>query len=326
MSQTTSNFSNKSFERMVKRIRKAMPTLAAVLLVTVYAVSASIAAVLLKELMTGVSGGLWIAWAMSIVIQATRATLVFFPQLNPIRPSLTKAGEWIAVVMGVISIAEIIGLVFAIGLQVPVAVSASILMLAGIGVEIFLLREIRFATGMELRANKEHWEALRDYYQAELEFKAFVNLLKDMELDERNLPNHGSTLHSAHPTPAHTGSQQGATLKDVQDAVRAAVAELAAGLTQAQQPAPAPQSKPDPEPEKPEYYKGGRDLSLREMMYLAELASNGKSVGQELSPNQINQLSNAAKSQLENFTKPAPEPEPMDVGNLGGNGSLNGKH
>lgn len=85
MSQTTSNFSNESFERMVKRIRKAMPTLAGLLLIAVYAASASIAAVLLKERMTGVSGGL--ALAMSIVIQATRATLVFFPPPYPNRAS-----------------------------------------------------------------------------------------------------------------------------------------------------------------------------------------------------------------------------------------------
>jgi hypothetical protein len=171
--------SNAEFMRMVQHIRRIMPSLAGILLVVVYAVSAVAGGMFLAKLMGGFKGGALLAYAIGTAIQATRATLVFFPQLNPTRPSFSLAGEFIAVFMGIIAIVEILSLIKVSGLPYPVGVSLSVLMLAGIGVELFLLREIRFATEIQLFGNRAYWQELKDYYTARAELKIQLDELKN---------------------------------------------------------------------------------------------------------------------------------------------------
>lgn len=174
-------FSNKSFARMIRIIRRILPALAAVLLIGVYAVSAIAGGMFLARLMASLPGGIVLAYSIGVAIQATRATLVFFNQLNPTRPSFGYTGEVVAVVMGVISIVEILSLVSAAGLAQPVAISLSILMAAGVGVELYLLREIKFSTEIELYGAREHWGELQSFYRARKEFRLFMDRLADME-------------------------------------------------------------------------------------------------------------------------------------------------
>lgn len=158
-----------------------MPILAVILLVAVYLISAISEGIFLNKLMEGFIGAAWLAYGISGAIQATRALLVFFPQLNPNRPTFGYQGEAIAVVMGLVAIGSVWGVVTAVGLPHPVGISLSILMLAGMGVEIFFLREIRYATELELFANKEHWGEIREYHQARAELRAFLDEVKDYE-------------------------------------------------------------------------------------------------------------------------------------------------
>lgn len=190
------NFNNKSFQRTVKRVRQVMPYLAVSLLFVVYAVSAITEGVFLSALMENVKAGAWLSYSIAVAIQATRALLVFFPQLNPNRPTFGYQGEAIAIVMGLLAIGSILGLVNAMGLQTPVAVSLSILMLAGIGVEVFFLKEIRYATELELYANREHWQNLLDYHEAKEEFRNFLDALKDRQFEN------ASTDQQQAPSPA----------------------------------------------------------------------------------------------------------------------------
>jgi len=195
--------SNKSFARMIRIIRKVMPALAAALLIGVYVVSAIAGGMFLAQLMAAMSGGIALAYAIGAAIQATRASLVFFAQLNPTRPSFSHVGEVIAVIMGVISIAEILSLVSAAGLPYPVAISLSILMAAGVGIELFLLREVRFITEMQLFSDRSYWGELRDFYKARNEFRAFLDQLKDQAIE-------GSPLISE-PSPAREIPSDGLT-------------------------------------------------------------------------------------------------------------------
>lgn len=173
---------NESFIRIIKAVRKALPALSIMLLIGVYTVSAVAAGMFLSRLMASLGhGGTVLAYSIGAAIQATRAILVFFPQLNPSRPNFSYAGEVIAVLMGVASIAEILALVSEASLPAPVGVSLSILMLAGVGVEVFLLREIRFTTEITLFGNSEHWGNLQDYYKARKEFKMNLDKLRDAE-------------------------------------------------------------------------------------------------------------------------------------------------
>lgn len=171
---------NKSFLRIIKVVRKILPGLAIFLLISVYAVSGIASGMFLSTLMESLgNGGVVLAFSIGGAIQATRGTLVFFPQLNPSRPNFSYAGEVIAIIMGIISIGEILALVSEAHLPSPVGVSLSILMLAGVGVEIFLLREIRFTTEIALFGDKKHWENLQAYYKARKQFKDNLDRLQD---------------------------------------------------------------------------------------------------------------------------------------------------
>lgn len=185
---------NKSFARLIRNIRKVMPILATVLLVSVYVVSAIAGGMFLSSLMGAMAGGALVAYAIASATQATRATLVFFSQLNPSRPSFSLWGEIIAVLMGAISIYEILSLVNASGLPQPVAISLSILMAAGVGVELFLLREIKFATSLELFSNREQWADLKEFYRGKREFKKFLDGLKDNDESEAQATQPSSSI------------------------------------------------------------------------------------------------------------------------------------
>lgn len=178
---------------MIRIIRRIMPGLAALLLIGVYTVSAVAGGMFLARLMAALPGGIALAYAIGAAIQMTRASLVFFSQLNPTRPSFGYTGEVVAILMGVISIAEILSLVSAAGLAQPVAISLSILMAAGVGVELYLLREIKFSTEMELYSDRSHWGELRSFYQARRDFRLFMDRLADMEEEPASAPSPTST-------------------------------------------------------------------------------------------------------------------------------------
>jgi hypothetical protein len=176
------SMNNKSFARMVTSIRKVLPQLAAALLATVYIVSAISTGQLLAKLIgNNMAGAFWVGLAIGFGIQMTRGLLVFFPQLNPNRPTFGYWGEAVAIIMGVISIGEVVSLVGATHLHPAVAFSISVLMAAGMGIEIYLLKEVRFYTEMELFRNAKWWDQLQNYYRARRDFKKFLDKLQEEE-------------------------------------------------------------------------------------------------------------------------------------------------
>lgn len=176
MQNSPSRFTNMQFSALVASIRQTMPILAIVLLVTVYAISGAVSGKFLGSptLLNNAVLGYFVGFA----IQATRALLVFFRQLNPVRPTLGYQGEAIAAIMGAISIYEIYNLSSAAGMGSAVAFSLGVLMLAGIGIEIFLLSELRFHTELELFKDREYWHEIERYYQAKADFQAKIRALK----------------------------------------------------------------------------------------------------------------------------------------------------
>lgn len=171
---------NRSFVRLITAMRRILPMLAAGILITVYVVSAIVTGQLLAKLMTSaVVGAFWTGLSIGFGVQITRGMLVFFPQLNPNRPIFGYWGEGIAFIMFIISVASIIGMVSANNLHVAVAFELSVLMAAGMGVEIFLLREVRFYTEMELFRNKKWWQELQDHFRGRRDFKRFMDKLQD---------------------------------------------------------------------------------------------------------------------------------------------------
>lgn len=172
---TNNNYQNKSFMRTVRGLRKIMPYLGVALLITVYVVSAIAEGSFLSKFMDRA----WLAFSIAAAIQATRALLVFFNQLNPNRPSFNYSGEAIAVIMGLISIGSIWGLVNAANLPYQVGTSLGVLMLAGMGVEIFLLREIRYITEQEIYSSPEALQGIKNYYTEKRKLESFLDDIRD---------------------------------------------------------------------------------------------------------------------------------------------------
>ena len=178
--QNPNQFQNMEFKRLVEVIRNTMPLLAVGLLVGVYVISAIAAGKFLASptLLGKLPNGIVLAYAVGGAIQATRATLVFFNQLNPVRPVFNYAGESIAVGMGLLSIYEICALTTASGMGGAVAVSLSILMGSGILIELFLLRELKFNAEMELFATPGYFAQIEAYHQARADLKARLSAIR----------------------------------------------------------------------------------------------------------------------------------------------------
>lgn len=210
---------NRDFARLVKQMRRVLPYLALGLLIVVYATCAATEALFLSGLMIGIPFSFQLSLAIGSSIQATRGLLVFFPQLNPNKPMTGYTGEIVAILMGTISIVSINKLVMANNMDIAVGVSLSILMAAGVGVEIYLLKEIKFYNDMELYLHKGWWNKTMSLLRARKDFKIFQDNLRD----ERN--SGSATL----PDPATAGS--------------------AASPDPQQAPAPAPQPNPTSTPD-----------------------------------------------------------------------------
>jgi hypothetical protein len=175
------SFENARFRTLVADIRRIMPGLAVSLLVLVYAISAAASGLFLSApgLLGKTSWGIFLAYCIGVCIQLTRMTLVFFRELNPIRPTTGHQGEFIAVVMGIISIVEVYHLANANGMAFPVVLSLAILMMAGIGIEVFLLRELKFFNELQLFDKPEYWQKIERYHQAKAEFVVRMDAIRN---------------------------------------------------------------------------------------------------------------------------------------------------
>lgn len=197
---------NRSFQTMITGLRRAMPWIAACMLIAVYIVSAVAQGMLLQTLMQSLAIGSIMAYCISFAIQLTRATLVFFPQLNPNRPSFSYAGETIAIIMGIVAIGEIIGLVFASTLALPVAISLAVLMAMGIAVEIYLLKEVRHSTEAELMNNPAAVQNVYDFHRNRAELKAKLEEIQDYAARGQMLPS---------PSPSSANNSNGIEAKQM---------------------------------------------------------------------------------------------------------------
>ena len=212
-----SKFTNVRFKQLVEAIRDVMPLLAVGLLIAVYGISGLAAGKFLGSpaLLGKMENGVVLAYCIGFAIQCTRGLLVFFRELNPVRPTFDYWGEAIAAGMGILSIYEIYHLSDAAGMGYPVAVSLGILMLAGIGIEIFLLRELRFHTELELFQASGYWDTIEQYYQARAQFKAKLKALKSGEVQYLPISTtHRQEPGAKAPTLPTTRTEPGTTTTD----------------------------------------------------------------------------------------------------------------
>ena len=100
------------------------------------------------------------AFLVALAIQAGRAILVFFVQLNPARvEGRYSMGVIAATVLLILSLLEAYLVLVPYGFSWIVSVST--LMLIGWVVEVMVLKETVFASQMALYQNKEQWEEVK---------------------------------------------------------------------------------------------------------------------------------------------------------------------
>ena len=179
---------NPEFRRVVRSFKKALPYVAILFLFVVYAVSSwAGGAVLSKLTETTLVMGVVLAYAISTTIQVGRMVLVFYPLLNPVRPSQGFVSEFTGILLGVISIVEIWTLVFAAGINQAIAVSISMLMGLGVIAELYLLKEIKLYVKMDLLSNGDYAQKLRDYFIAAKQFDQLLENLETGSLSDEEL-------------------------------------------------------------------------------------------------------------------------------------------
>lgn len=190
---------NKNFQQSIKTLRRFMPNIAWGVLIFVYAVSAAVSGIFLGDLMTGVYAGTVLGIFIGCAIQITRGTVVFFGQLNPLKPNYSYMSEAVAVFMGALSIFEIYKLTSAVGMHYVVSISLGVLMFMGILVEIYILSQIKFITGLELMNNPQAVKQLYKYYDANAKMKAYLDKLIELEQDDEELEQDDEELESLKP-------------------------------------------------------------------------------------------------------------------------------
>ena len=113
------------------------------------------------------------AFLIPLAIQAGRGTLVFFFQLNPAQiQNKLSFGIIAATALLILSLIEVVLVLYPFGYTWIVSVFT--LMLIGWVIEIMILRETILATQMELFANKDRWQEVKEFYLAKAELKQFI--------------------------------------------------------------------------------------------------------------------------------------------------------
>lgn len=167
---------NNQFLASIKSLRRTLPTLGWGMLALVYGVSAIAGGAFLANLMDNEA----LAYAIAIAIQATRAVIVFFPQMNPSRPTFGWGGEAAAIIFGGLSIYEMYTLING-SYNEAVFVSVAVLMFAGIIIEILMLKEVKYATEQELLSDPKQYEAIRKLYSDRYRLQEELAKIKEGE-------------------------------------------------------------------------------------------------------------------------------------------------
>lgn len=183
---------NPEFRRVVRAFKRALPYVSTAFLFVVYAVSAWASGSLLAKVMgEDISTGGVLGYAIACATQVGRMVLVFYPLLNPTRPSMGYTGEVTGVLMGIVAIGEIWSSNTANELHPAIAVSLTILMAIGVLAELYLLKEIKYYVKMELMNNPYYIAKLKNFF---IEEKRFDQLINDLE--QGNIPD-----EDYNPTP-----------------------------------------------------------------------------------------------------------------------------
>ncbi len=175
---------NHDFGRSIKRLRSVLPALSFSLLILTYLISAIIMGIFHAQNAPN-WGFIIAAYLVPLAIQAGRGTLVFFFQLNPAHiQGKISFGIIAATTLLILSLVETYLVMAPYGLSWIVSVST--LMIIGWIVEIMILKEINFATQIELFQDRERWDQMKGFYIAQTELRKFIQELNNGKVSDLN--------------------------------------------------------------------------------------------------------------------------------------------
>lgn len=183
-------------------MRAYLPAMSFGLLFLTYATAAAIGGLFLSQHLSkfGPLGHI-LAYTIGISVQAVRAVIVYFNQLNPDRPALSAwQSKTAAVILGGLSIWEISKLTASLGVDPAVTVSLGLLMAAGVVIELFLLVEIQTATNTQFFGDPAKRQALIAAMKAQREFERFVEQLNAEALEPVQTSS-PTDYRAKHPEP-----------------------------------------------------------------------------------------------------------------------------
>jgi hypothetical protein len=142
------------------------------------------------------------AIAVSIGSQVVRFLVVFFDQLNPQRPALNLTKSYVAALgLGGLAIYEVVELISTINLPFAAQISVGGLMLAGMVIEIYALRELQHATNYAFFSDPVKRQQLEQFYYNQAGFNAYLKNLRNQIATGSFAPTSTLPPQEAPPSP-----------------------------------------------------------------------------------------------------------------------------
>lgn len=189
-----SSNANPEFIRVQRAIKKSLPMVAVIFTLGIYCISALAEGGFLNILIgKKVLFGLMLSYGIAFGIQIGRMLLVYLPIMNAVTPRFSLVGEITGVLLGAFAMASIWNLIKEIGFSDAVAITLCLLIVMGVVIEIYLLREMKKQIKITMLTDDQYMQDLADYYTREKQMEQMLHTLDAGEIPDT------STLFNSQP-------------------------------------------------------------------------------------------------------------------------------
>lgn len=215
MSTTIQTNQNPELTRIVRMLKRLLPVLAVFFTLGVYAISAIAEGGFLNILIgKKVLFGLMLSYGISFGIQIGRMLLVYLPIMNAVTPRFNVVGEFTGILLGAFAMASIWNLIKETGMSEALAVTLCLLIVVGVVIEIYLLREMKKQIKVSMLTDTNYMQDLAAYFVREKEMEKML-----ADLDQGLMPTF-STLFTDHQAETELIKQKMATMQQAYDEMK----------------------------------------------------------------------------------------------------------
>jgi len=199
---------NPELTRIVRMLKRLLPVLAVFFTLGVYGISAIAEGGFLNILIgKKVLFGLMLSYGIAFGIQIGRMLLVYLPIMNAVTPRFNVVGEFTGILLGAFAMASIWNLIKETGMSEALAVTLCLLIVVGVVIEIYLLREMKKQIKVSMLTDTNYMRDLAEYFVREKEMEKMLT-----DLDQGVMPT-SSTLFTNHQAETELMKQQMATMQ-----------------------------------------------------------------------------------------------------------------